>query len=64
MRLSAIPYKDIKIGLKVESARTGQHGIVSEKLFLRNDDEALAIKWQSGNKSIVWHLQADAINVI
>lgn len=68
MKLSEIPFDEIKIGQRVRSDNTGWHGAVHET-YTRNDrsdceDFFVVVHWDNANISNNWHFWMDQITVV
>jgi hypothetical protein len=65
MKISDIPFKDLKVGMKVKSLNNGVIGKI-DQLLLKEDindreDNIIVIKWRNKNTSYVWHFWCDKV---
>lgn len=64
MKLSDIPRKNLRIGIKVWNANKTQKGELIEILPEDREDISLRIKWENGTESCQWHFWCYNLEVI
>lgn len=66
--LSAIPYKDLRLGDLVLSANMETVGAITDLIDLkdarRSEDNEISITWSTGSKSYQWHFMMDRVTYL